>query len=48
MKYKEVDSEDLSANVKIKTFSRDVLVSTLRPNKGAISIITEDVNNLFM
>lgn len=48
MKYKEVDSEDLSANVKIKTFSRDVLVSTLRPNKSAVSIITEDVNNLSM
>ena len=44
--YKELDYEDLPANAKIKTNMGDVLVSTVRPNRGAISIISDRFDNL--
>lgn len=44
--YKELDYEDLPTNAKIKTNMGDVLVSTVRPNRGAISIISDKMNNL--
>lgn len=42
----KVDLEDLPANAKIKAFYGDLLVSTVRPNRGAVAIIDEDTENL--
>ncbi len=35
-------TEELPANAKIMTKANDILVSTVRPNRGAVSILTQD------
>lgn len=41
-----IDEKDLPANAKILPQKGDLLVSKVRPNRGAISIIEEDYSNL--
>lgn len=43
---KLIDEKDLPANAKILPQKGDLLVSKVRPNRGAISIIEEDYSNL--
>ena len=43
---KLIDEKDLPANAKIMPKKGDLLVSKVRPNRGAISIIEEDYSNL--
>ncbi len=43
---KLIDEKDLPANAKILPQKGDLLVSKVRPNRGAVSIIEEDYSNL--
>lgn len=45
---KLIDEKDLPANAKIMPQKGDLLVSKVRPNRGAISIIEEDYSNLIV
>ena len=41
-----VDAAELPANAKIKSNRGDLLISKVRPNRGAVSIIDENIHNL--
>jgi type I restriction enzyme S subunit len=44
--YNLIDTEELPANAKIKARKNNILVSKVRPNRGAISIMQEEIPNL--
>ena len=44
--YKELDVSNLPANAKIAANQHDILVSTVRPNRGAVAILDQDIPNL--
>ena len=44
--YNLVDISELPANAKIESKQGDLLISKVRPNRGAIAIIQDDISNL--
>lgn len=46
--YKTLSSSDLPTNAKIEPKSGDILISKVRPNRGAITIIDDDIFNLIV
>jgi hypothetical protein len=42
--YNKIETHDLPANAKIKSGKNDLLISKVRPNRGAISIIDNDID----
>ena len=46
--FNEVATEDLPANAKIMVKEGDILISTVRPNRGAITVIEHDRDDLIV
>ncbi|GHT44564.1 hypothetical protein AGMMS49965_20480 [Bacteroidia bacterium] len=44
--YNKIETSELPTNAQIKSKQNDLLVSKVRPNRGAISIINEEIPNL--
>ncbi|MDR1113181.1 MAG: restriction endonuclease subunit S [Bacteroidales bacterium] len=44
--YNLIEASELPANAKIQSKHNDLLISKVRPNRGAVSIIQEDISNL--
>ena len=46
--FNEVAIEDLPANAKIMVKKGDILISTVRPNRGAVAIVEHDRDDLIV
>jgi type I restriction enzyme S subunit len=46
--YNKIETHDLPANAKIKSEKNNLLISKVRPNRGAISIIDNDIHDLIV
>jgi type I restriction enzyme S subunit len=43
--YALIDTENLPDNAKIRSNKNDVLISKVRPNRGAVAIVNEDIQD---